>query len=602
MLRPLSVCARGIAACCGTVLLVLAGGSTAVGEPPPPPVADTPTTAAQIDPLYMLFNALMLLEGYQRDFTPAALQFWAEHVLSLPGRAGESIQNMIDPAQYQGPEGQLRLRDSVQKLIDDLTHLNPTLLGASFVPGNPDYMPNWSNNGRFGTAADSALDSDSLDVSAAGNVGLTAKFRYPCTAADGRVTFETRSGACVPGDAPGADFKLGEARKIQIVNSRGMRLAATLWLPEAALEPGTTQKFPMTVFTNGVGSIQSSYYLYTMSAVRRGYIGLTYDEAGQGGSDGTALDLVVPYNVPHCFASGPCRDIDDVMHWVVGDDVLPSVDLYSELPDGSSINSLWNTLRFPRIGERYNPAYAPAGTNLRNPVLDLVDVDRIGVWGHSMGSVATSHYLWDVGRGQGLDGRPLPKPAAAVLMSGLEPTNGAVPTQVITADLDIPGMTSGGVFPINDIYDPTDGPLGSKSWYDWVRDHGTGNAPMQFLTLRGASHFDMQNLDFIYPETLEGRKTSSDYAVDWFDCNIQHDVSACVRVTTPTSGLSESVAAEYSPDGPAGPSYCMNIPTRQSLGTAIFGPIRGALNFLYNEPQPQPCIAGQPLPLPAAVR
>ncbi|KAA0016776.1 alpha/beta hydrolase [Antrihabitans cavernicola] len=598
MRRRLRVVVRGIVASCASALLVTAGGATAVAEPPP--VADTPTTATQVDPLYMLFNALMLLEGYQRDFTPASLQFWAEHLLSLPGRVGESLQHMLDPAQYQGPDGQLRLRDNVQKLIDDTAHLNPTLVGASTLPANPDYLPNWSNNGRFGTAADSALDSDALDVAHAGNVGLTAKFRYPCTAADGSVTYETRSGACVPGNPPGADFKYGEARKIQIVNSRGMRLAATLWLPEQALQPGNTKKFPMTVFTDGVGSIQSSYYLYTMTAVRHGYIGLTYDEAGQGSSDGTALDLVVPYNTPHCFASGPCRDIEDVMHWAVGDDVVPSVDLNSELPDGSSLGSLWNTLRFPRIGQRYNPAYAPAGMNVRNPVLDKIDVDRIGVWGHSLGSVATSHYLWDVGRGHGMDGRPLPKPAAAVLLSGVEPTNGDVPTQTITADLDIPGITSGSVFPINDIYDPTDGPIGTKSWYDWVRDHGTGHAPLEFLTIKGGSHFDTQDLDFIYPQTLESRKTSSDYALAWFDCNIEDVGAACTQVVTPTTGLSESVAAEFAPNGGPGPSYCLNVPTKQSLETAIAGPIRAALDLLYNEPQPHPCVAGQPIPIPHA--
>lgn len=588
---------RGAAACCASVVLVFGGGATAVGDPLPPPVADTQTTAVNVDPVYMLFNALMLLEGYQRTLSPASLQFWADHILSFPGRVGESLKNMLDPAQYQSPDGQVRLRDNVQKLIDDAAHLNPNLGGASAIPANPDYLPNWSNNGRFGTALDSALDSDRLDVAHAGNVGLTAKFRYPCTAADGGVTYEIRSGACVPGDTPGADFKLGEARKIQIVNSRGMRLAATLWLPEEALDPANTEKFPMTVFSNGVGSIQSSFYLYTMSAARRGYIGLTFDEAGQGGSDGTALDLVVPYNTPHCFASGPCRDIEDVMHWVVGDDVLPSVNLYSELPDVASFSAFWNTLRFPRIGERYNPAYAPAGINIRNPVRDLIDVDRIGVWGQSMGSVATSHYLWDVGQGRGMDGRPLPKPAAAVLMSGLEPTKGDVPTMAITADLDIPGLTAGSVFPINDIYDPTDGPLGMKSWYDWVRDHGSGNAPLEILTIKGGSHFDTENVNFIYPQTAGARKTTSDYAVDWLDCNIKRDAPACVRVVTPTTGLSESVAAEISPTGPAGPSYCITVPTQQSLGT-IFAPIRNALDWLYNEPQPRPCVAGLPIPIP----
>ncbi|MBL1079429.1 hypothetical protein JK358_33990 [Nocardia sp. 2] len=561
-----------------------------------------------MDPLYILQNALMLLQGYQHDLTdPAKLSYLVQHILSWPGRTGESLANLLEPTQYQGPDGQQRLRNALQKVIDNTVHLLPTFLGTAIQPPDHRYLPDWNNNGVFGEVADGALDSDSPSVEFAGNVGLTANFRYPCTEHGDVVRYETRSGDCVSGDTPGADFKLGEARKIQIVNARGLRLAATLWLPEEALEPGTDRKFPMAVFSDGAVATQGTYLGWTTNAVRRGYVGLTYDQAGQGASDGTILDLVVPYNTPHCFASGACRDIEDVMRWVVGDDILPAPDTRTLLGDTTSLVNFWNTVHMPRVGHRYDPGYGPGGDNERNPVLDLIDTGRIGIWGQSMGSIATSHYLWDVGQGRGMDGRPLPKPAAAVLMSGFEPSAGFVdvPTQIQTADLDIPGLTSGGVFPVNDFdilgahigFDPTDGALGGKSWYDWERRNRTDAAPLQFLTFEGGSHFDTVGVGVVFPRALESWRNSITYGVDWLDCHIQEDESACARVVTPVPGLSRAVAAEVSPLGPGGPSYCMNTPDNQTLVTLLLGPFKALLSAIYGEPASAPCVAGRTIDL-----
>ncbi|MGX1778839.1 hypothetical protein ACWIGW_42505 [Nocardia brasiliensis] len=606
MHRPMQ---RGVrsAAIISSIILLFSGAATVVhADDDVPPKADSPTVATDVDPLYVLQNALMLLQGYQHDFNdPGKLNYLVQHILSWPGRTGESLSNLLEPSQYQGPGGQQRLRDSIQKLIDNTVHLLPTFAGTAIQPPDHRYLPDWNNNGVYGEVADGALDGDNPSVEHAGNVGLVAKFRYPCTEPNDVVRYETRSGDCASGDTPGADFKLGEARKLQIVNSRGLRLAATLWLPEEALDPAGTRKFPMTVFTDGAVAAQGTYLAWTTNAVRRGFIGLTYDEAGQGASDGTVLDLVVPYNTPHCFASGPCRDVEDVMRWVVGDDILPAPDTQSLLGDTSDPVDFWNTVHIPRLGRRYDPGYT--GDNERNPVLDRIDTDRIGVWGQSMGSIATSHYLWDVGQGAGMDGRPLPKPAAAVLMSGFEPSAGFVdvPTQIQTADLDVPGVTSGGVFPVNDFdlfgahigFDPTDGALGGKAWYDWERRNRTDAAPLQFLTMEGGSHFDTVGVNVVFPRQLESWRISVDFGVDWFSCHIQQDESACARVVTPVPGLSKAVATEISPQGPAGPSYCVTTPTDQTLVTLVLGPLKQLLSGLYGEPAPAPCVSGQPIEL-----
>ncbi|MFC9995378.1 hypothetical protein [Nocardia sp. NPDC127526] len=602
------LCAKRISVIVVAVALGIGPAGPGAADPvvEEPVVADTPTVGTQVDPVYVVQNLLMLLQGYGRDWNdPALVQFWAQHFGSLPGRAGQSLAAMLDPGQYQGEEGQQRLRDTVQKLIDSTVHFLPNLAGAQLAPGDPRYVPDWNGNGVFGEVADNSLDGDALDVDSVGNVGAVARFRYPCVEPGDVVLYETRDGACVSGDAAGAEFRFGEARKIQIVNARGLRLAATIMLPEEALGPEPGRTFPMTVFSDGAIALQSTYYAWSMQAVRRGYIALTYDEAGQGASDGTALDLVIPYNTPHCFASGPCRDIEDVMRWVAGEDILPAPDTQTLLGDTSSLVNFWNTMHIPRLGQRYDPAYAPAGDNSPNPIEDLVDTTRIGVWGQSMGSIATSHYLWSVGQGKGMDGRPVPKPAAAVLLSGFEPSLADVPTQIQTSDNDIPGLTSGGIFPVNDFdffgahigFDPTDGALGGKSWYDWIRRNRTGTAPLQFLTLEGGSHYDTVGVGMLFPRTLESWRTSINYAVDWFDCNIEKDGDACARVVTPDPAMSKAVAVEVSPQGPSGPSYCVTVPTQQILLTLLLGPLKTFLSGIYGEPAPQPCVAGRPIPL-----
>ncbi|WP_157514141.1 CocE/NonD family hydrolase [Nocardia concava] len=586
------------------LLGVAAASAPALADEPAATAPATPDPAA-VDPAYLLQNMAMLLQGYQHDWAnPAEFQYWIAHLTSLPGRAFADLAPMLDPGQYQGPDGQQKLRDNIEKVLDESIRQFPTVLGAQPIPANRLFLPNWSHSGVFGDPADNTLDGDSL-TNSPGNVGITGAFRYPCILPDDTVLYETRSGDCVSADTPGADFKLGQARKIQIVNARGLRLAATLWLPEDALQPNPGHRFPMTVFTNGAAVPQSSYYAYTMTAVRHGYIGLTYDEAGQGASDGTVLDEVVPYNTPHCFASGPCRDVEDVVRWVVGDDIIPSSDTQTLLGDTSNLVDFWNTVHIPRLGQRYNPAYAPAGANDRNPVLDLIDTDQVGLMAQSMGSIATSHYLYDIGEGHGMDGRPLPKPAAAVLMSGFEPSFGNVPTQIQTADTDIPGMTAGGAFPINDFnlggahigFDPTDGPLGGKSWYDWVRGNARGNAPLQFLVLKGGSHGDTSNIDMVTPRAVGSWAASTHFAVDWLDCNILKDTDACTRATSPDANLSEATAAEVSPEGAAGPSYCMTTPTRNDVETVLFTPLKSLLSRLYGEPDPQLCVpAGTLIP------
>ncbi|QIS14106.1 hypothetical protein [Nocardia arthritidis] len=578
-MTPVLRLGRALIALCASGILLSTGTTV-------PAAAEPPTSATELDPMYAVLNFFSVFAGTLRDLNdPRLAQFWTDFYTSLPSRAGQNFQQLLDPAQYQGLDGPQRMRQTVQQMVDTTIRVVPTIGGASLIPPNPDLLPDWNNDGVYGEVADAVLDND------APHDGLTARFRFPCFTEDSTITFRTTDGGCAPGDTPGADFAYGVAQKFSVVDSRGFRLSGTMWLPQDALRPGD-RKFPVTVFPSSGTVVQSTTYGYTMAAVARGYIGITYDPVGQGTSEGTAVDLPLPYDIPHCGGvAGSCRDLQDVMRWVVDDDIIPVVDLNNELANATDV---WRGINFPRLSPRHNPAYAPAGDNIRNPLLDRIDIDRIGIWGQSMSSIAVTNYLWWIGQGHGADGRPLPKPAAAVGLSGFEPTNGDIPTQVQTADQDWPGLLAGSLWPTNPILDPTDGPLGTKAWYDQIHVTGTGHAALQWLTIKGGSHGDTSSLTMV-PHTLPARRLSTHYALDWFDCFIQHDGGACARVTVPDPDLSRSVAAEIAPHGSAGPSYCMNVPDAMAPEQILFTPLRDALSAVFAQLPPQPCLPG-PIP------
>lgn len=88
---------------------------------------------------------------------------------------------------------------------------------AATEPGsgdNPHFIPDWNANGVYGEPADIELEHQDDPV--------TARFRYPCMGMDGVVTYRTVDDTCAATDAPGAQFRTGEIRKVSIVDSRGV--------------------------------------------------------------------------------------------------------------------------------------------------------------------------------------------------------------------------------------------------------------------------------------------------------------------------------------------------------------------------------------------
>ncbi|MVU77201.1 hypothetical protein GPX89_08065 [Nocardia sp. ET3-3] len=538
-------------------VLAVAGGGSA------PAYADTDFSPQPPDPTYVLNQIMEIFGGTARDVTqPGMLDYFVKAgIMTAAGNWTQAFEDLAKPETYNSPDAPQRLAVAAQKIFDTLAHVEP--LGIGFPP-HPDYLPDWNHDGKFGiddTAgqllpgfeSDTVLDGDYEKPDF-----MDAKFRYPCLNPDGSVWYETLSGTCAPGNS-GAEFKLGDVHKFRIINSRGISMAAMLWMPYGAAD--SDKKYPVAVGAPGAAEAMNHIAMYAESAARNGFMTVTFGQSGQPDSSGNALDMVLPVlSVPDCFAPGSCRDVQDAVRWVFNQPITPVVDLGNELN---------NILMVPRAG-RQNPAYQPAGANISNPWIDKMDLDWVNLFGQSVGAVGTSNYLnWQV-KGYGIDGKPLPRVASASVMSGYTALATDVPLQMQTADLDIPGLSGYG---FTNFYQPffnaTDGPYGTMDRFHNILATGT-NAALQTIVYESGSHGDSINWVGI-PRNVKSPALSVKYSMDWFDCYGRPDKSdaACDALAKPTDGMSRAFASEYAPEGAAGPDLCLRIPDRASIGQIL---------------------------------
>lgn len=492
--------------------------------------------------LYPATSVASILTGAITDATdPKVVEYTLRAgLVQVVPRMLDNHPELTDPATYSDPAALAQL---AQDVVDGSLHTRPTLLGSNLLfVGSPYFMPDWNHDGVFGDPGDYEVDNSPRQA--------VAKFRYPCIRLDQTVRYRTVSGACVNEGTPGARWRTGEVRKVApVVNSRGLRLAAKVWLPHTALRAGAA-KHPGVVFADGNTSRQSDYYGYHQNLAAAGYVVMSFDEGGQGDSEGT----IAEYNakeVPGCpGVTGSCRDMWDAVRWFTGAEVHP-IDASQSVP---------------RLTPRANPAYQPVGDQRRNPVLPLLDRSRIGITGESMGSVATTTYLRYLPSGKDAEGKPLPRVHAAVAISGFVAgiPSAAVPTQAQTSDQDIPGPD-----PVAE-FSAYDGPAGSKQWYDKLRGTGKGGGAVQLIVMEGGVHIDQSNVALI-PRSPWTLGLSAAYQRDHFDCHLRGDSAACARAVAPRPHLSRATASEYDPDGPAGraPSYCTTVPDSFSVGDPL---------------------------------
>ncbi|HEY6473267.1 MAG TPA: hypothetical protein VIY26_10275 [Acidimicrobiales bacterium] len=556
-----------------------------VATPTPPaaaaPAQALPTPADVSGVIYPLTSFLDWAESPLTNITDPVLGEYAlsQIVEEAAATVGQQFPGEIANAFSAGPDAGTAAVGLSEQLASELVHLRPVVADDDVTDvANPDFLPDFDHNGVYGDPGDLVA----MEQGAQGAQGLgspsthpaSGAFLYPCIADSGAVTYETTTGACAPGGTPNTTYRTGLAEQEPIIDDRGLALAATLWLPDAALNPATARAhtFPAVVISDGIASDQSDYFWIAMTLAAQGDIVLTYDPAGQGASEGSAANLFSP-TTADCIFGGACHDLEDVVRWMLDDPITPIVDLAHSTPlfplttdptpPGDAAAAVAGN------PDLHNPGLAPAGANVDDPSFDLIDPSRVAVVGHSMGALSLLNYVDFQSKGpDGADGQPLPPLAAAVSLSGAATTAATIPIQFQTSDFDgSPTLVGPAVAGVD--FGAAGMGIGYeqiKPLYDQLRTDGPGTSALSLIVLEGGVHTDFIDTPFI-TRTPWSLSVSAHYATAWLGCFLQHDGADCLTASLPESHLSSSFASEITPPGGALPrsSHCITVPTTASL-------------------------------------
>jgi pimeloyl-ACP methyl ester carboxylesterase len=546
---------------------------------------------AQDGVVYPLTSYLDWAQNPEQDLTNPALgeNAFGQTIDNAEASVLQRYPDQLNLKALLGPNGPTVAAAFSEEMAAQLVHLRPRVANDDLTDqANPNYLPDFDHNGTYGDPQD-YVAMEASDTSA-------GYFLYPCIADSGAVTYETTTGACAAAGTPGDTYKVGLAQRVPIIDSRGLQLQATVWLPAAALKAGCPtatpdpapctapqglaprsaiddgQGLPTVVIAEGIASSESDYFWLAMTLARAGDVVVTYDPAGQSESEGSVANLYEP-SVPSCEFGGACRDLEDVVRWVVGDPIVPVVNLATANPDVPSTSASTAADPSPAVSPPAgsaisNPAYQPAGDNIVDPALAAVDPHKLAIVGHSMGALSVLSYLLFQGHGgTGVDGRPLPPVVTGIVLSGAAPTTATVPIQFQTSDYDgspaLVGPTAAGIdlgIPGNGI-----GYADMKPLYDQLRADGPGNADLSMIVLEGGVHTDFIDTPFI-PRTAWSLAVSAHYASAWLGCFLDDNPTDCLVAVVPVPHLSSSFASEATPSGPLPrASDCITVPTTASL-------------------------------------
>jgi hypothetical protein len=548
-----------------------------------PGTAAASATAAPNDAAGVVYPVTSFMDWAQNPMSDFTNRQLGQYALNQGlADAQSAVLHQFPTELSQGLVGPAAAEAFSEQMAANLIHLRPQVAGVDMTDqANPAFMPDFNHNGVYGDPGD--------DVAMQGHSTANGYFLYPCLSDTGVTTYETTNGTCVAPGTPGVTFKEGLAQQESIINARGLKLAATLWLPAAALRAGCPaagadptacvptassvnraahgrgghmRRLPTVVIAEGIASAQDSYFWLAMTLARTGDIVLTYDPAGQSGSEGSVTDLFTP-SVPNCTFGGACRDLEDVMRWMVGQPITPVLNLSTTTPLVAANGPT------PPSAAISNPAYQPAGANVVDPVAGEIDQSRLAVVGHSMGAISLLNYLWFQGHGTaGADGNPLPPLATGIALSGAAATTAVVPLQFQTSDDDgSPTLIGPGVGGVAlGVSGDGIGYANMKPEYDQLRTTGPGTSALSMIVLEGGVHTDFIDTPYV-PRTSWALAVSAHYATAWLGCFLKGQNWACLSAVKAIPHLSSSFASEVAPSGGPlpHPSHCITVPTTASL-------------------------------------
>jgi hypothetical protein len=168
---------------------------------------------------------------------------------------------------------------------------------------------------------------------------------------------------------PGADDwyeTVGEVTPVNFYETEGARLNGRVWAPRNRT---VGQTFPSVIVVNG--SVQAPEPLYWWAVqllVENGYIVMTYDPRGQGRSDNSTPD------------GQPGSNANSV---VFRRNLIDAIDFFYSTPTNVYPHNLTGSLG-------PDGDFNQAATTAFNPIHELLDPDRLGIAGHSLGATAVS--------------------------------------------------------------------------------------------------------------------------------------------------------------------------------------------------------------------
>lgn len=325
-------------------------------------------------------------------------------------------------------------------------------------------------------------------------------------------------GQLVPGGSTADPFRVdwaqqgrGIATPIEYTNRYGARITGTMWAPNLPFtDPvtGRTTDGPLPTVLITTGSIQGFEEMYLWAAqglAEAGYVVMTYDVQGQGQSE--------------TFGHHP-----DGTFWcdgAPGTDDCPGVPFQQE---ANFVEGTEDALLFLLSDA--------------NPLRGLVDEDRLGLAGHSLGATAVTK----------VGNRAQPVPDAAFTANGRTPfaidVDAVVGWDNITLGEDqaprVPTMGQSADYFFAPEPSPTTAPDPEADTGTYRRFVDAGVDAMQ-VALHSSTHLEWTYIPYILPASSEGERAAMHYTLAWMDRYVKADTDG---LRGPDRRAARTVAAD----------------------------------------------------------
>jgi alpha-beta hydrolase superfamily lysophospholipase len=256
-------------------------------------------------------------------------------------------------------------------------------------------------------------------------------------------------------------------------------LSGRVWVPRSA-QPG--DDLPGVVIETGsVQAPETLYWWFAQRLVRNGYAVMTYEVRGQGRSDN---------RTPDGEAGGNANSS------VFATNLVDSIEFFHSTPESP----------YPQA-----PARGPFPTTPHNPFYDLIDHDRLGIVGHSLGATGVSVVQgMDPWPGRLLTSNPVD---TAVAWDNLSATGSLAG---VTVEPRVPTMGQSadyGLVPVP--YTSPPNPQGKNAGFNAWREAGV---PTYQVNIRGGTHYEWSLLPGFPTSSWDwGNPLADHYTLAWLD-------------------------------------------------------------------------------------